>query len=80
MVSIFEKHHGVDETDGTDKTIGPDTNHGGGSRTAATQDRRAEDQQLLAPIPSTLAPGDKSGDASECSRLLLLGDIHSPPR
>ena len=76
MVSIFL---GVDETDGTDKAIGPDPNHGGGSL-ITTQDRRTGDRQLLAPIASTLTPGDESGDASECSQLFLLGDVHSPSR
>ena len=69
MVSIFRER--FNETDGTDKAVGPDTNHGGGSG-IATQDRRTEDQQLLAPNASTLTPGHESGDESECSRLLLL--------
>ena len=63
-MSIFENDLRVDETDGTDKAIRPDTNHGRGSR-ITTQDRGAGDQQLLAPNASTLTPGNESGDASE---------------
>ena len=76
-MSIFEKDHGVDEAGGTDKAIGPDTNHGEGSR-ITIQDRGTGDQQFLVPNASTLAPGHESGDASECSRLLLLGPMFIP--
>ena len=69
---------GVDETDRTDKAIGPDPNRRGGSR-IATQDRTG-DQRLLVPIAPTLTPGDESDDAGECSGLFLLGDVHSPSR
>ena len=73
----FREDLRVDEADGTDKAIGPDTNHGGGSR-ITTQDRGAGDQQLLVQNASTLTPGNESGDASECSRLLLLGPMFIP--
>jgi len=77
MVSIFRDLR-VDEVDGADKAIGPGINHGGGSR-IATRDRKTGDQQFSAPNDLTSAPGHKSGDASECGRLLLSGaDVHFP--
>ena len=62
---MFEKDLGADKVDGADSTIEPDTNRSGGSRTA-NQDGGIENRQLTAPNVSTLTPGHRDGDASEC--------------
>ena len=67
-----------DETDGADKTMGSGVVHEGGSRTV-TQDGRTGDQLPPAPNAPTLIPGHGSGDASECSRRLLLGSMFILP-
>ena len=56
----------TDKADGTDLTMGPDTDHGEGSR-IVNQDERIENQQLPAPGAPTLTPGHEGGDASECT-------------
>jgi len=49
---------------GTDSTIAPDLNHGGGSR-ITNQDGRDEDQQLPAQNASTSTPRQEGGNTSE---------------
>jgi len=67
----------ADVADGTDSTITPDLNHGGGSR-IANQDNWSEDQQLPVQNASTPIPGDERGNASERGRLLLSGPTLIP--
>jgi len=71
LVASTFRDLGTDEADATDKASCPDANHGGGSG-IVTQDWRTGDQQVPAPDASTLTPGHKSSDASECGRLSLL--------
>jgi hypothetical protein len=60
--AVRKKSLKADETDGTDSTVAPDTNHAGGSQTA-NQDERIMDQQLPAPNAPTVTPGDEGDDA-----------------
>ena len=76
----FEKDLRIDSTDGTDWTIAPGTNHGGGSQ-VADQDRRSADQQVPVRDGSPLTPAHDSSNPSEYGPVLGTGtDIYSPSR
>jgi len=77
-----EKDLRADEADGTDSTMAPDIDHGGGSR-IANQDGRVEDQLFSAQNTSTLTPGEEGDNTSGLRSTVAIGthfNIYSPSR